>query len=122
MKLLSSILVSAALAALLQSFLPWWSAMFATFAVLALMPTFSAANTWLAGFASIALLWAGYALAIDLANEGLLSMRMAGLFGLPHPSLLIALTALVGGLAGGLAALCGRAFRILLTSSQKTRS
>lgn len=122
MKLITSILVSAALAALFQSFLPWWSAMLATFAGLALMPTFSPAKTWLAGFAAIALLWAGYALAIDLANQSLMSIRIAGIFGLPHPGLLIALTALVGGLAGGLAALSGRAFRMLLTSAQKARS
>ncbi|MBD0260643.1 MAG: hypothetical protein ICV83_33410, partial [Cytophagales bacterium] len=67
--------------------------------------------------------WAATALVIHLRNEGILTAKIAGLFALPFPVLLIAITALIGGLVGGLAALSGFYWqRLLLPRSAKAAS
>jgi hypothetical protein len=50
-----------------------------------------------------------------MQSEGILTERVALLFNLPSPVLLIAITALIGGLVGGIAALSGFFFRQLFS-------
>jgi hypothetical protein len=71
------------------------------------------ARAFLAGFIAIATLWLLFALIRDIPNHHILSTRMAQLFKLPHYSLYIALTSLIGGLAGGLSAWSGAHLRRL---------
>ena len=97
--------VTTALIALLSFicglFLPWWTIVPAAFVVSALIPQ-GALYSFLSGFLALFLLWGGMALGIDLANDSILSTRVAGVLPLQgSPTLLILVTALLGALAGG---------------------
>lgn len=96
-----------ALSAWLLSFvLPWWSLAFPALILGAML-----GNTGIRSFGYGALgiggWWLIHALYIHVANDGILTSRIANLFSLPYPWLLIAITAIIGGLAGGLSTLTG---------------
>jgi hypothetical protein len=95
------------LAAVAQSVFPWWSLAMVAFAVgLALAPGGKAAF-W-AGFGGAARSWMLPAAWLAYQNEGLLAHRMAQLLPLGGSvPVLVMVTGLVAGLAGGLAALAG---------------
>ncbi len=98
----------------LQLVLPWWILVVVSF-VLAFWLAHKAGAAFLAGFGGIALGWLGLSLFYHLRNDGLLTSRVATLFTLPQPWLLLLVTAIVGGLVGGLAALTGFYCRKALT-------
>lgn len=86
-------------------FLPWWTIAVAAFLVSVLIPQ-KPLRAFFAGFLALFLLWGGLALAIDLANQSILSTRVAGLLPLGGSSVaLILVTALVAALVGGGASL-----------------
>jgi hypothetical protein len=92
-------------------YLPWWSiAIVAFLSALLIQP-----KIWVgfaAGFLGVFLLWAGLSFWIDVNNESILSHRIAQLFPLGGSSgLLILVTAFVGGLVGGFAAMAGSSIR-----------
>ena len=88
-------------------FLPWWSIAIVA-SLIALFFRQSIGRSFLAGFTGIFLLWSLVALWIDVKNEHILSQKIAQLFPLGGSSfLLILVTALVGALVGGLAAMSG---------------
>lgn len=92
-------------------YLPFWSAAFIAFLV-AIFIYQRPGMAYLAGFLGIFLLWGSLAWWIDAQNDSILSKRMAGLFSLGGSSaLLILVTALVGGIIGGLSALSGSFLR-----------
>jgi len=106
MKFLIPVLFTMALGALLQYFFPWWTMAIGAFAV-AFLFDHKAFPSFAVGFLSIALLWVGYALIIDISTQSILTEKLNRL--LPINSLV--LTALLGGLVGGLGALTGSLFR-----------
>lgn len=59
------------------------------------------------GFVSVFVVWLTASLVIDGGNSGILSTRLARLFGLANGPTLVVLSGLLGGLLGGLGALCG---------------
>lgn len=82
-------------------FLPWWTIAVVAFAVSVLIPQRPLA-AFFAGFLALFLLWGGMALIIDLANDSILSTRVAGILPLHDSSVaLILVTAFVGALVGG---------------------
>lgn len=92
-------------------FFPWWIIAVAAFIVAALIPQprFSA---FICAFLALFFLWGGQAVLIDTKNEHLLSTKVAQI--LPFGGSYIALifvTALVGGIIAGLAALTGSFLR-----------
>lgn len=91
---------------LLSLFLPWWS-----LAIPALLLGMWLGKTgWYSsgyGFLGISGLWLIQTLYIHFANDGILTTRIAELFSLPSPWLVILITVLIGGLAGGLSTLTG---------------
>lgn len=92
-------------------YLPWWSIAIGAFLIAFLVPQ-GIGRSFLSGFAGIFLLWGGLALWIDAANESILSQKIAQLFMLGgHSILLIQVTALVGALVGGFAAMSGASLR-----------
>jgi hypothetical protein len=113
MRLFLTILTIAVIAAISEWFFPWWTA-----AIVAGAAAYAArlfpGKAFLAGFCGVALLWLAFALYREMPNHHILSARMAQLFHLPSYALYIAVTALIGGLAGGLAAWSGAQLRILL--------
>ncbi|WP_374950194.1 hypothetical protein [Mucilaginibacter sp.] len=94
--------------------LPWWAACILTFGAAIIFGKSSWDSFW-CGFGGIALAWVALALLKSYPNEHILATRVAHLFKLPSWGLLLAVMALVGGLAGGFSALSGvlvkRAFK-----------
>jgi hypothetical protein len=110
MRFLLSILLTAVLAFVAGMYLEWWSIAIVAFLVALLLPQ-GLGRSFLAGFLGIFLLWGVLSLWIDIKNDSLLSNKMAGLFGLPSGILLVLITALVGALVGGFAAMSGSSLR-----------
>ncbi len=59
------------------------------------------------GIFSGSVVWLTAALVIDGGNGGILSTRLAEIFGLPNGPTLVIMCGLVGGILTGLGALCG---------------
>ncbi len=102
----------ALLALILQTFLPWWSIAIAGF-VSGIVFTQKPANAFINGFSGIFALWAAVSLYIYFVNQGLLAEKLADLFSLPHGLLVVLMTALIGGICGGLSAITGNFFRYI---------
>ncbi|SRR5258708_3776758 len=105
------ILVSALLIALLSFvcglFFPWWTIALAAFAVSALIPL-KPMFAFFTGFVAIFLLWGIMALVIDQLNNSILSSKIAAILPLGGSAFaLISVTAFIGGLVGGGAAITG---------------
>jgi hypothetical protein len=111
MRFLLSILLTAVLAFVAGMYLEWWSIAIAAFLVALLLPQ-RLGRSFLAGFLGIFILWGVLAFWIDIKNDSLLSNKMAELFGLGSSGILLVLiTALVGALVAGFAAMSGSSLR-----------
>jgi len=108
------------LAALAQLFLPWWVVTPLCF-LLAAWRGGRGGRAFLAGFLGIGLGWLVLAGGLSTQNNGLLAHRMAQLLPLGgFPILLVLVTAVVGGLVGGLAALAGAWTRTAVLSAAQS--
>lgn len=95
------------LAAVAQFFLPWW-VITPLCLLLAAWRGPTGGRAFLAGFLGVGVGWLLLAGWLHIQNDGLLSHRVAQLLPLGGQGwLLVLLTAVVGGLVGGLAALTG---------------
>lgn len=111
MKFIVATVLTALLAFISGLFLPWWGIAIAA-VVVAVLVHQKAGKAFLSGLLGIFLLWAGLAWWIDMKNNGILSQRIASILPLNGNSiLLIGVTALVGGLVGGFAAMTGSFLR-----------
>ena len=111
MKFTISVILIAVLSFAFGLYLPWWSLAIAAFVVTALLHH-RHGFSFLAGFVAIFLLWFLLATFIDVRNQHILSRKLAFLLPLGGNSFLLTLiTALVGGLVGGFAALSGSLLR-----------
>jgi hypothetical protein len=111
MKFLLSVLLIASLGFIVGLYLPWWSITIIAFGIALLIPQRLWAG-FLSGFLGIFLLWALVAVWIDTKNESILSKKIAQLLPLGGSAfLLILVTAFIGGLVGGFAAMAGSSLR-----------
>lgn len=111
MRFLLSILLTAALSFIAGLFLPWWSIALIAFLVALFIPQ-RISTAFLSGMLGIFLLWVLLAFWIDIKNNNNLSHKIAELFKLGGSSvLLILVTAFIGGLVGGFAAMAGSSLR-----------
>lgn len=111
MKFFVAILLTAALAFIAGLKFPWWWISIVAFLVAALVHQ-KPGKAFLSGFLALFILWGILAFRIDMANQSILSGRIAELLPLQGNSyLLILVTALVGGLVAGLSALSGSFLR-----------
>ncbi len=111
MKLIVAIILTALLAFVGGLYLPWWSVAIAAFLAALLIPLRSG-KAFLSGFLGVFILWALLAWRIDMNNEGILSKKVAEIFHLGGSSfLLILVTAFIGALVGGIAAMSGSFLR-----------
>ena len=94
---------------LLNLFLPWWSIALPGLA-LGYFFKYRGASAFLWGFLGLFLLWAGQALYIHLANDGILSTRIADMLGVESPLVVVVVTGLIGGLVSGFATLTSSPF------------
>ena len=107
MKFFVSILLTAILSLAIGFYMSWWSIAIGAFLVAAFIRQ-SPGRAWLSGFLGIFLLWAGLSWWIDIKNQGILAQKIAVLFPLGGSVLLLVLlTAFIGALVGGFAALTG---------------
>lgn len=111
MKFYISIILTALLSLAFGMYMPWWSIALAAFIVAVLIPQ-APRRAFLTGFIALFLLWGILALYIDAQNEHILSQRVAELIIKSKSSfVMILLTALIGALVGGFAALSGSYLR-----------
>ena len=111
MKLLTAIVLTGLLAFIGGLYLPWWSIAIASF-LIALLIHQKGGKAFISGFTGVFLLWAGLSWWIDTMNKGILSGKIASILPLGGNSfLLILITAVVGGLVAGMAAMSGSYLR-----------
>jgi hypothetical protein len=97
---------------LAQFFLPWWSIALVCFA-LAFWKAQYGRQAFLSGFLAIGLTWLGGALFWHLATDGVLSNRVATMMTVNSAWILVAVTAFLGAMVGGVSALSGYLVRRL---------
>jgi len=107
MKFIVAIILTAILGFAAPLYFAWWS--FAvTSAIVALAVHQRAWKAFAAGFAGLFLLWGGMAFFIDVKNNHILSQKVGEVLMIGNsPITLILITALVGALISGFAALTG---------------
>jgi len=113
MKFITAIILTALLSFAFGLFtaLPWWSFAVTSF-VIATAIHQKPGKAFLAAFLAVFVLWAILTFIIDNANQHLLSVKVATILPLGGSSFaLILLTAFIGGLVAGLAALTGSYLR-----------
>ncbi len=107
MRFIVSLILIAFLSYVLCLFLPWWSIAVAAFVVAAFIPQ-KGFVSFVTGFVALFLLWGTLAWSISHANHDILAHRVSVLIlKNDNPFALILMTALVGGLVAGFAALAG---------------
>ena len=111
MKMIVAIILTALLSFLGGLYMQWWSLAVAAFLVALLIPQ-RAGKAFLSGFFGVFLLWAVLAWWIDMKNEGILSSKIAQLFHLGSSHIvMIFVSAFIGAVIGGVAALSGSYLR-----------
>jgi hypothetical protein len=107
MKFLITIILTALLGYAATLYFAWWS-FAATSLIVAFLIHQKAAKAFASGFLALALLWGIHAAIINNANDGILAQRVANVLPLGGSSVaLIFITAFIGGLISGFAALTG---------------
>jgi hypothetical protein len=111
MKFFLSVVLIILIAFIAGIYLPWWSLAIVAFLV-GLLIYQGGFLAFLAGFVALFILWGVLALIINIENQGLFAGKIANLLPLGGSSLiLIFITALIGALVAGLAALTGSLLR-----------
>ena len=111
MRFILATLLTVTLSFIAGLYTPWWSIAIISFLV-ALLIKQRYGLAFVSGFLGIFLFWGLLAFWIDVKNNGVLSHKIAAIFPLGGSSvLLILVTALVGGLVGGFAAMSGSSLR-----------
>ena len=113
MKFIISILLSGLLtyAVGIYGDLPWWSFVITNFIIAIALPI-KPAQAFTAGALGVGALWAGLAFGTDMANNHILSTKVANILPMGGSYiLLIFATASIGALLGGLASLTGSFIR-----------
>lgn len=91
---------------LITLFLPWWGVLIpATIFGAWLME--SAPASFVTGFLATGLAWFLQAFNIHLANDAILSTRVAEMMGVQSPWIVLAITFLIGAVPGGLGCMLG---------------
>lgn len=111
MKSVAAALLVALLGFGLGLYLPWWTVAVAA-ALVALVLDLRPAPAFLTGLAGAMILWGMLAFLRSSANDHILAHRMSQfILQNDSPNLLILVTAVIGGLTGGMGALTGSLFR-----------
>ncbi|THD69161.1 hypothetical protein E7Z59_02185 [Robertkochia marina] len=111
MKTLFNLILTAALAWIITLFTPWWGVMAAALLVAVLVPL-QGLKSFIIPFMGVFLLWAYQAYSLSSANDFTMAEKIATLLPLEgNTSLLIAVTAFIGGLAAGSSGMLGSQLR-----------
>ncbi|MBD0332082.1 MAG: hypothetical protein ICV66_05445 [Chitinophagaceae bacterium] len=107
MRFLLAVILTALLCFIAGIYLPWWSIAVVAFMVALLIPQ-TIGSSFCSGFLAVFILWGLLSLWIDIKSESGLSRKIAQLFYLGNSSVLIIIvTALIGALVAGFAAMSG---------------
>lgn len=107
MKFITSIVLIALLSVAACLYLPWWSIAIVAFVVAVAIPQHPG-KLFLAGFIALFLLWGSLSFYISSNNNDLLAHKVSLIIlNTDSPLLLIATTALIGGIVAGFSALTG---------------
>ena len=111
MRFILATLLTATLSFIAGLYLPWWSIALVAFLV-ALLIKQTIGWAYLSAFKAIFLLWGGLSLLIHVRNKGVLTHKIAQLFPLNgNAAYLLLLTATIGALVAGFAAMSGSSIR-----------
>ncbi len=111
MKFFTSILLTALLSFAGCLYLPWWSIAVVAFILAALIPQ-KPIKAFLAAFIALFILWFALCFYMSNANDNILAHKVSLLIiKMDNPYLLMTVTALIGALVAGLAALSGSYLR-----------
>lgn len=98
-------------------FFPWWSIALIAFIIAVLIPQ-KPGKSFLTGFIALFILWGGLSFWISRNNDNILAHKVSLLIlKMDNPYLLILITALVGALVAGFAAMSGSFLRVKKSSS-----
>jgi hypothetical protein len=109
-KVLIKLILIASLAYLLQNIFAWWVVVIAALLINFIIYS-KGPSSFLSGFMGVGLLWLITAMITDFSTGSILADRVAAIFSLPNSELLILVTSIIGGLAGGLGGLTGSQLR-----------
>ena len=112
MKFFTSFILTILLSFALCLFLPWWSIAVAACLVAVLIPQ-KPGKAFLTAFMALFLLWGGLSFWMSNNNDHILAHKVSPivLFKMDSPVLLVLVTALIGALVAGFAALAGSYLR-----------
>lgn len=111
MKFFISFILTILLSFALCLFFPWWSIAIAAFAVAALIPQ-KPGKAFITAFTALLLLWGGLSFWISNNNHHILAHKISLLIlKMDNTSILFLVTALIGALVAGFAALAGSYLR-----------
>lgn len=111
MKIIVAIILTALLSLIFGLYLPWWTIALSAFLVAFIIPQFPW-KAFISGFLGVFFLWTILAWWKDMENQGILSSKIAVLFHLGSSHIvMIFVSALIGALIGGFAALSGSYLR-----------
>lgn len=91
-------------------FLPWWAIAIIAF-IAGLCCGKTPARSFWSGFGGVFIAWTVLALIRSVPNDHILATRVAHLFQLPHWTLILLISAFIGGLVGAMSALSGSLVR-----------
>ena len=118
MNLALRVLLIAVFGSLAQTYFPWWSSVIIAL-VVELAIGKKNGTAFFSGFYGLAIPWMVLATYIDVNSGAVLSVRILELFKLPQYSIvMIVLTGLLGGLAGGVASLTGSWIKRAITNDE----
>jgi hypothetical protein len=121
MRFLLATLLTAALSFIAGLYLPWYSLALVAFLV-AIFIKQRIGIAYLAGFTAIFILWSSLAFMFHIRNHGVLTEKVATLLRLQGNSfLLISVTAMLGGLVAGFAAMSGSSISPTIRSTGNKR-
>ncbi len=115
MNMLIRVMLIAGLGAVAQYHLPWWSVVLIALLVELLVGK-GDRDAFFSGFYGVSIPWIALSAYIDVKSESILSVRILELFKLPQLGIvMVILTGLIGGMAGGIGSLCGGWLKALRT-------
>jgi hypothetical protein len=111
MKFLANTILIILFSLLVCLYFPWWSIAIVAFIIPVLIPQGHLAS-FISGFVALFLLWGILSLWISISNGNILAHRVSLLiFKADNPYLLVIITALIGAMVAGFAALTGSFLR-----------
>lgn len=102
-------------------FLPWWTVVFPSF-IISTWLLRSGINAFAIGFSAAGLAWFLQALYIHIANEAILSTRIADMMQAGSPWVVLIITLSIGGILGGFAAFTGYLLKDVLNKQSPSVS